>query len=114
MTDLISCCGLLCSKCEAFLATQANDDKMRAETAKNWSGKYKAVFKPEDINCEGCTTRKGKLFGYCHVCDIRKCAQENAVANCAHCPDYPCDKVKKVFSMEPSAKERLDKIKAGC
>lgn len=31
---MIACCGLDCSKCEGFLATQADDDSKRTEVAK--------------------------------------------------------------------------------
>ena len=31
---MISCCGLDCSKCEGYLATQADDNEMRALVAK--------------------------------------------------------------------------------
>ena len=34
---MIACCGLDCSKCEAYLATQEDNDVKRAEVAKKWS-----------------------------------------------------------------------------
>ena len=34
---MIAYCGLDCSKCGAFLATQANDDALRAKTSEEWS-----------------------------------------------------------------------------
>ncbi|UCG09551.1 MAG: DUF3795 domain-containing protein, partial [Desulfobacterales bacterium] len=47
-----------------------------------------------------------------HVCEIRKCGMLKAVQNCAHCADYPCDKLDWVFKVEPETKRRLDRIRA--
>ena len=33
-------CGLDCSQCEAYLATQKNDDAERSRIAKAWSDQY--------------------------------------------------------------------------
>ncbi|MFC2008159.1 DUF3795 domain-containing protein [Chloroflexota bacterium] len=37
---MIACCGLDCSKCEGYLATQAEDDRQRAEVARQWSARF--------------------------------------------------------------------------
>ncbi len=37
---MIACCGLNCSKCKAYLATQEDNDVKRAEVAKKWSVQY--------------------------------------------------------------------------
>jgi len=46
---MIACCGLDCSKCEAYLATQEEDDVKRTKVAKEWSVRYNADIKPEHI-----------------------------------------------------------------
>ena len=112
METLIAFCGLACYECQALLATQADDDKKRAEVAELWSAQFNAAIKPEDINCDGCRSDSGRLFGYCQACDIRKCGMEKKVANCAYCSDYPCEKLNGVFSMMPEAKKNLDEIRA--
>ncbi len=36
MGTMIAFCGLHCAECEAYLATQAGDNDMRADAAKQW------------------------------------------------------------------------------
>jgi hypothetical protein len=111
MANLISFCGLPCSECGAYLATKNNDDQKRAEVAELWSKEYKTDLKPEDINCDGCTSGSDNVFNYTKICEIRKCGMEQGVENCAHCSDYACEKLEKFFEMVPDAKSRLDEIK---
>jgi len=109
---MISCCGLDCSKCEAYLATQADDDNKRAETAKQWTARYKVDIKPEHINCDGCRA-EGKKFFYCSdICELRKCCLEKNIDNCAVCDEYACGKLEKFFEQAPQTREALDKLRA--
>ena len=108
---MISCCGLDCSKCEAFLATQADDDAKRAEVAKQWSARYNADIKPEHINCDGCRSQ-GRMFFYCSdVCELRKCCQEKDLEHCAACDMYACDKLESFFEVAPEARRALDALR---
>lgn len=111
MEDIVAYCGLLCHECGAFQATRDNDNEKRALVAQQWSKEYKVDLKPEDINCTGCPSEGENVFNYCHVCEIRKCAKENDVLTCAHCYDYPCEKLDKFFQRALDCKTRLDKIR---
>jgi hypothetical protein len=107
---MIACCGLDCSKCDAYIATQANDDDKRMEVAQKWSTEFNADIKPEDINCNGCRS-EGQKFSHCNVCEIRSCCMEKEVANCAGCDMYACDKLENFFEMVPDARTMLDKLR---
>jgi hypothetical protein len=37
---------------------------------------------------------------------------EKGVLNCAHCSDYPCERLEKFFEMVPASKEILDEIRS--
>ena len=111
MDKIIAYCGLTCSSCPAFLATQENNDDKRKEVAKMWSEMYKSDLKPGDINCYGCLSEGERIFNHCKVCDIRKCCREKGVADCAHCDDYACEKLGKFFEMAPDSKTSLEEIR---
>jgi hypothetical protein len=111
MDKIIAFCGLTCTECLAFIATQKDDDKEREKVAKVWSKEFNSEIKPEDINCDGCLVESDRLFSHCKVCEIRKCGQEKEVKNCAYCDDYTCEKLTKFFDMAPEAKTALAEIR---
>ena len=93
---MIAFCGLDCTKCDAYIATKNKDDKLRRRTAEKWEKEFNHPgLKPNDINCDGCLSKNGTIFKHCKVCEIRRCADEKEVNNCAHCNDYSCEKLDK-------------------
>lgn len=111
MEKMIAFCGMNCTECPAFLATQKDDDEGRKKTAELWSKQYNADIRPEDINCEGCLSEGGKIFSHCKVCEIRKCGQEKGLKNCAYCGEYVCERLSNFFKIAPEGKITLDEIK---
>jgi len=111
MKEMIACCGLVCTKCPAYIATQKNDDELRKKTSESWSKMFGAEIKPESINCDGCLSNTHRLFGYCLECKIRKCCQERKLANCAECQDYGCEKLMAFFNQAPEAKAKLEELR---
>jgi len=107
---MISCCGLDCSECGAYIATKDDDDDKRKEVSRQWSEMYDTDIDPEDINCNGCLSDEQK-FSHCGVCEIRKCCMEKGVENCAGCDMYGCDTLQDFFKMAPEAKTALDKLR---
>lgn len=111
MDKMIAFCGITCTECPAFLATQKNDDEARHNVAEKWSAAYHADIRPRDINCDGCLAKTKRLFRHCIVCEIRKCGQNHEVINCAYCDDFACQKLKGLFDNAPAAKDTLEKIR---
>lgn len=110
MEKMIAYCGIVCSECKAYMATQTNDDQLRAEVAKEWSEEYGCTFHPEDVNCDGCTSASSRLIGHCNECNIRACGLLKNVANCGHCNDYICEQLNAFFQQVPVGKDTLDGI----
>uniref|UniRef100_A0A7V1EHH9 DUF3795 domain-containing protein n=1 Tax=candidate division WOR-3 bacterium TaxID=2052148 RepID=A0A7V1EHH9_UNCW3 len=110
MEKLIAYCGLDCVVCPAYIARKNNDDELRKKTAQEWSKMFNVVLKPEEINCDGCSVT-GKHITYCeNFCEMRKCAIEKKVINCAYCKDYACENLTAFLNQVPEAKQRLDEI----
>ena len=106
--SLIVYCGLDCSKCPAYIATQKNDMNELKKVAKEWS-KENLQFKAQDIMCDGCYSEE-RVFSWCKECSIRACCREKKLENCGFCNNYPCELLDNVFSHDLSAKARLDEI----
>jgi Protein of unknown function (DUF3795) len=113
MEQMIAFCGLDCLQCPAYIATQADDDEKRRETALMWSKVFKTDISIDKINCDGCNADDGRLFHHCSVCEIRACAREKGLANCAHCDDFACTRLDFIFNVVPTARQTLEKIRAG-
>jgi hypothetical protein len=108
--NIIAYCGLLCSECPAFIATQTDDKEMRIKTAKGWSTKDNKVD-ADDIICDGCPG-EGRVNVFCSECVVRRCAIKRGHVNCAACDEYACDELKRLWNIiqSPDAVERLEKI----
>jgi len=76
LNDIIGICGLNCSACPGYIATQNDDDVQRKIVAEEWSKAFSKSITMKDINCDGCTSQTGRIFSHCHVCEIRKCGLE--------------------------------------
>ena len=111
MATMIGACGIDCSQCEAFLATQADDMAALELVAAKWTKEYNATgLTALNVQCDGCMT-EGRKVGHCGECKIRLCALERGVANCAACSDYPCEQLSAFFQMVPQARVNLDALR---
>ncbi|MDQ2177267.1 DUF3795 domain-containing protein [Marinifilum sp. D714] len=90
--DRIAYCGVNCSTCPAYVATQRQQEKVKVRIAKLWSDedyKYEAC----EITCKGCHEPWGKKFRHCAECAVRECARQKLYDTCAECNEYPCNKL---------------------
>ena len=112
MYEMISYCGLDCSGCPAYQATQAGDMEELARVAKEWSEQFKMEIPPESIVCDSCKTGEGaRRSSYCSICGVRACAVERGVETCAHCEDYGCETLQGCPAFRAGGKATLDKIR---
>jgi hypothetical protein len=113
MDQMLAYCGLVCTDCPAFIATQADDQAALERVAAQWREEYDAPnITVESIICDGCLTTDGRKCAHCFECDIRACAIERGAADCAHCDEYGCEKIERFFGFVPDARTRLDAVRA--
>jgi hypothetical protein len=111
MNRIVAVCGLICSDCPAYVATQADDRAALERVAAEWRQAYNAPnITVESVICDGCLDGERKC-GHCAECNIRACGVARGVANCAHCPDYGCEKLQGFFGFVPQARATLDEIR---
>jgi uncharacterized protein DUF3795 len=87
--------------------------KGQGRVAEKWSTPDYQIS-ASDLNCTICFGADGDIFKHCLTCEVRKCGTEKAVANCAYCDEYTCDKLDKLWKTLGSAdaKKTLDDIKS--
>ena len=114
MDKMIGYCGLVCTGCPAYVATQANDQAALERVAAQWREEYNFPdITVDGVKCDGCVTAAGFKCAHWHECEIRACAMERGVANCAHCADYACDTLEGFLGFVPDARATLDGVRAG-
>lgn len=112
MEKLIAFCGLDCAECEAYVATQANDEVAKLTLLEKWRVAYDSPDMPlAAVTCDGCTS-EGRLGGYCSFCAVRACADGRGVVNCAHCSEYEtCETLNGFIANIPEAQANLAAIR---
>jgi len=112
MAQLLAYCGIDCGECEAYIATQNNDQSGLEATAKKWAAQYGGKEIAADMCvCDGCSTGPRYSSAHSATCGIRVCASKRGVVTCAHCPDYGCEILKQFFAFAPVLKEKLEAIR---
>jgi hypothetical protein len=109
--QLIAYCGLICTECPAYVATQVND----WETLEQGAAQAREQLGDPSITaemglCDGCTGG-GRLSACTADCEVRTCGVTRSVVNCAHCDDYVCDKLARLFEQIQGAQPVLDRIR---
>lgn len=113
MDKMIAYCGLVCTDCPAFIATQADDRTGLEKVAAQWREEFNAPnITVESVICDGCVVG-GRKCSHCFECEMRACGLERGVLNCAHCDDYACEKLEGFLGFVPDARAVLDGIRAG-
>ena len=112
MDRIVAYCGLVCTDCPAYIATQANDREALERVAAQWRQEYNAPdITVDSVICSGCVTEDARKCGHWHECEIRACGAARGVANCAHCDDYVCERLEAFFGFVPDARVVLDEIR---
>ncbi len=105
----IAYCGLDCAGCDVYRATKLDDDGLRQQYADKVKIDFKVEIEPETVNCHGCRDERPKT-GFCAYCEVRKCAIDRNLENCAACDDYGCEKLQKVHAAMINVGKAIDGV----
>lgn len=105
----IAYCGLDCAGCDVYRATKFDDDDLRRQYADKVRIEFKTEIEPATVNCHGCRDTRPKT-GYCAFCEVRKCAIDRNMENCATCDDYGCEKLQKVHAAMINVGKAVDGV----
>lgn len=94
----MSACGVLCSKCPAYLA-ESKGLAYQKQVAEAWHRTYGLNEKPERISCGGCFGPDEKLFHTSRGCKARRCSRGKRLNSCAECAQAPCRNLEKAQSI---------------
>lgn len=109
MGRILGMCGIVCSECGAYLATQADDLEAKQRVIEQWRVEFNAPgIGIDHVTCDGCMEGGRQSIGHLPVCGIRKCGIEHGVSNCGQCPEYVCAELEKWFGVVPETRAVLD------
>ncbi|MDA3918306.1 MAG: DUF3795 domain-containing protein [Deltaproteobacteria bacterium] len=106
---MIAYCGIDCSKCPSYLATQSGSNEELAKVAKKLAKRYRAEVKPEYVICDGCKAEKRHSFFCANSCKMRQCCIDKNYNSCIECSDFPCKELQFELDHSPEAKKKLVK-----
>jgi hypothetical protein len=115
---MIAYCGIDCASCPAYRFPRLGEKlhmKGLFQAMLKRGMKSKGLAMPDgDVICDGCTTIDARCLKPCLECAVRCCAMETGIENCAHCPKYPCDRLRGVWQITvfKDAQPRLEKLHA--
>jgi len=110
MAHLYAYCGLDCSDCPAYKATQSKDKKELKSLLEEWNSPD-CPLTVENLACDGCSANSKRHFKFCGECPIRQCAHPKGYATCADCSDFPCSLLEKHFEWSPESKATLERLR---
>ena len=111
MAEKLSPCGIACSSCDAYIATQANDTALFTKLAEQYKQNFGMEIEADKLHCDGCLS-DGAHIGFCLECEIRKCALEKGFQTCAECGEFPCAKGQFIWKEESVSRKRLESLRA--
>jgi hypothetical protein len=113
MEKMIAYCGIVCTECEAFKATQLGDPAALEKVAASWREQFDPSITAASIACDGCLATTDTLCSYCSVCPLRICALDRGEKNCAYCVDFEgCEKLESYYNQAPHMRQILNDIRA--
>jgi hypothetical protein len=89
---MIGYCGYNCHLC----AARSEDPAVRQKLVDGWRKIFgHEHYTAENVQCDGCPS-DGRIAD--QDCKARPCARRRGAESCAHCDQFPCDKMKSMMA----------------
>lgn len=108
---MIAYCGIDCSKCKSYIATQSGKSEALVKAAERLTRVYRSEVKPEYVICDGCKADKRHSFFCSNKCKMRKCCIEKNYNACIECHDFLCKELAFELTNTPEARDNLEKLR---
>jgi len=107
MKEKISFCGYRCELCPAY-GGNIRSEQDRQKVSDGWFKHYGFRIPAEEIHCDGCRADDNSHPRRIDPeCEVRACALQRELPNCAHCDDFMCEKLSKKMIDTEQIAERL-------
>ncbi len=110
MNNRLAPCGIDCSQCDAYIATQTGDQTLQQKLADNYKKQFGQDIAFIDLECDGCFS-EGRHISFCFQCGIRRCASHYGYATCAECQDFPCESGSFIWTENSQSKANLEALR---
>ena len=95
MKEKMGFCGFRCELCPAYKDNITSEED-RQKVSDGWFKYYGFRIAAEEIYCDGCLAEDcSDPRRIDPECEVRACALERGLPNCAHCDYYICEKLSK-------------------
>jgi len=91
MEAILARCGYRCDLCLAYRPNVKANPGSQQSLSDGWHKYFGFRIPAELIICDGCMAEDPQLID--RACPVRPCVIERALANCAQCPDYGCERL---------------------
>lgn len=108
---MIAYCGIDCSKCPSYIATQSGSREELEKVAEQLAKRYRTEVKPEYVICDGCKANKRISYFCANLCKMKPCCLEKGYNSCIECSDCPCKELQAELDFSSEAKSNLEKLR---
>jgi hypothetical protein len=107
MEEKIGFCGYRCELCPAYKDNITSEED-KQKVSDGWYKYYGFRIPAEEIYCDGCLAENCPNSRWIDPeCEVRACALQHKVANCAHCDDFMCEKLSPKMIDKQKIAERI-------
>jgi Protein of unknown function (DUF3795) len=103
--EILTRCGYRCDLCLAYQPNVEADPSNQQTLSDGWHKYFGFRIPAEQIVCDGCMSEDPQLID--RECPVRPCVLDRALASCAQCPEYGCERLVERFVVYEEVAARM-------